>query len=162
MSRPNSSEPNLGREPSRGSEPTREKLLAMAYADGELDGDARREFEALLERRPDLVDEVAAHQRLLVLSRQAAGAEPMDHEWARLARDPLHRVGTDGALWLLALATLGLLGYAGYAIVTVEGLAPALRALLGLLLTGTLVLFLATLRARLRTLPFDPYRDLER
>ena len=144
------------------SEPTREKLLAMAYADGELEGEARREFEALLERRPDLVDEVTSHQRLLVLSRQAAGPEPMDHEWERLTRDPLHRLGIDGSLWLLGAVALGLLGYGVYAVATAADLAPAVRVLLGLLLVGTLALFLATLRARLRTLPYDPYRDLER
>lgn len=144
------------------SEPTREKLLAMAYADGELDEQARREFEALLERRPDLVDEVAAHRRLLVLSRSVAGPEPMDHEWARLARDPLHRAGIDGGLALLGVAALGLTGWAGYELATAPDLAVGIKVLLGLGVGGTLALFLATLRARLRTLPYDPYRDLER
>ena len=144
------------------SEPTRERLMAMAYADGELDEAGRREFEALLANRPDLRGEVASHQRLVVLSRRMAGPEPMDHEWSRLASDPLHQAGMGGGLLLLLAAFVGLSSWGCWALCTSQSLHLGLKWLLGALLVGTVVLFLSTLRARLRTMPYDPYRDIER
>jgi anti-sigma factor RsiW len=146
---------------SRDSQPTREQLLAMAYADGELHGEARAEFEALMARRPDLAREAALAQRLLVLSRAAAGPEPMDHEWRRLAADPLQRAGVWGGFALLALGAAAFLAWIGW---SVAGTAPAwpLELALGSAALGALLLFLGALHARLRTLPYDPYRDIER
>ena len=136
--------------------------MAMAYADGELDEAGRREFEALMNQRPDLVREVADHQRLVVLSHQVAGPEPMDHEWRRLASDPLHQAGHGGGLLLILVALVGFTGWGGWTLATHADLHLGVRLLLGALLLGSVLLFLATLRARLRTLPYDPYRDLER
>ena len=146
---------------SRDSQPTREQLMAMAYADGELEGTARAEFEALMAERPDLAREAAAAQRLLVLARAAAGPEPMDHEWRRLAADPLQRASHWGGFALLAL---GLTAFLGWITWRVAGAPPAwpLQLALGASALGTLLLFLGALRARLCTLPFDPYRDIER
>jgi len=136
--------------------------MAMAYADGELDAAGRREFEALLEQRPDLAREVADHQRLLVLGRRMAGAEPQDHEWQRLRRDPLQRAGMGGGLLLLAVGLLGLAGEVAWSALTGGDGTLALAVSLGCLLVGCLGLLLATLRARLRTRPYDPYRDIVR
>ena len=36
------------------------------------------------------------------------------------------------------------------------------KALVAALIAGFLVLFLTTVRARMRTLPYDPYRSIER
>lgn len=146
---------------SRDSQPTREQLLAMAYADGELDETARAEFEALMRDRPDLAREAAAAQRLLVLARAAASPEPMDHEWRRLAADPLQRASHWGGFALLALGLAAFLGWIAW---SVAGAPPArlLELALGASALGALLLFLGALRARLRTLPYDPYRDIER
>jgi hypothetical protein len=142
-------------------QPTREQLLAMAYADGELAGSEREAFEALLAARADLVREVAAHQRLLVLGRQAAGAEPLDHEWRRVAAEPLQRASRGLGLALVALGLLAALAWLVWAILRAE-LALALKAAVVCTLLGSLALLLAALRLRRRTLPYDPYRDLER
>lgn len=142
-------------------EPSREELEAMAYADGELAGEARAAFEALLSRRPDLVREVARHQRLSVLARHAAPPEPMDHEWRRLARDPFQR-----ALlvlgWVLGLGgALLLAGWSLHGLFTSDlALLPKLAlAALGL---GFLALVLAVVRGRLLTRPYDPYTEIQR
>jgi anti-sigma factor RsiW len=142
-------------------EPDREELQAMAYADGELSGEARAAFEALLPRRPDLVREVARHQRLNVLARSAAPPEPMDHEWRRLSRDPFQRALLVGG-WVLGLAGLLLLvGWGLHALFTSDlPLFPKLAlAALGL---GLLALALAVLRGRLLTRPYDPYTEIQR
>jgi anti-sigma factor RsiW len=146
---------------SRENEPTREKLLAMAYADGELDERARAEFESLMKERADLAREVAAHRRLLVLARSAAAPEPMDHEWRRLAADPLQRASLGGGFFLLAFGLVAGLAWSVWSVAGTSWAWP-LKLALSCALFGALALFLGALRARLRTLPFDPYRDLER
>jgi anti-sigma factor RsiW len=142
-------------------EPTREQLLAMAYVDGELDAAARAAFEAELASRRDLQVEVVQLQRLAVLARSMAAAEPIDHEWKRLARDPLQRTSISLGFAALGLGTLGIAGLCAYG-VAVSDMPIAMKVLLATVGGGVVLLFLATLRARLRTLPFDPYTEIER
>lgn len=142
-------------------EPSREELEAMAYADGELSGEDRAAFEARLAQRPDLVREVARHQRLNVLARHAAPPEPMDHEWRRLARDPFQRAllglgWTLGLGGLLLLAGWGLHGLFSSDLELFPKLALAAAGL------GFLALGLAVLRGRLLTRPYDPYTEIQR
>jgi anti-sigma factor RsiW len=142
-------------------EPTRDELLAMAWFDGELSDEARRAFEQRLAREPLLAREVTALERLHGLARHAVGPEPMDTEWGRLEREPLHKA------WVglgVALVLVGGLGLAGWLVLLLVGssLALPLKLVCGALIAGAAVLFLAALRARLRTLPYDPYTDVRR
>ena len=143
-------------------EPGREELLAMAYADGELRGAEREAFEALLAARPDLRREVAQQRRLHLLAREQAPPEPMDFEWAALAREPLHRAGLSLGFGLLLAAALGLLGLAFWGIASADDMPLGVRLVLGALLGGGVLLFVVFLRARLRTLPYDPYTEVQR
>ena len=142
--------------------PTSDQLAAMAYVDGELAPQACRELEARLASSPMLAREVAELQRLAVLARLAAPPEPMDSEWQRIRLDPLQRAALP-----LGWLTFGL-GLAGLALVSLwlflsdPAVPSALRWLGGLAALGLGVLFASVLRNRLRTLPFDPYRDVER
>jgi anti-sigma factor RsiW len=147
---------------SRDREPTREELLTMAYADGELDDAGRREFEQTLASRPDLGREVVQLQRLHILARNAAGPEPMDFEWARLERDVLHRAGIHGGLALLLIGAVGATGWGLWQIAVEDELGWGLKLLLGSLIAGALAMLLATVRARLRTIPYDPYTEIKR
>ena len=142
-------------------EPTREQLLAMAYVDGELDPQARQDFEAELAVRRDLQVEVVQLQRLGLLARSMAPPEPIDHEWKRLERDPLQRASIGLGFTALGVGALGLAGYGAYE-VAVSDMPIAMKALLGTLCAGVVVLFLVTLRWRLRCLPYDPYTEIER
>ena len=142
-------------------EPTKEQLDAMAYADGELEGPARREFEDLMATRPDLAREVTRLKRLEILARQAAGPEPMDSEWARLDASPLHRGGLGLGLGFLLLGASGLCLWFGFELLRSD-LPPWSKACLGSLFAGALLLLCVTVRARLRTLPFDPYTEIKR
>ena len=142
-------------------EPTKEQLDAMAYADGELAGPARQEFEELLTSRPDLAREVTQLRRLELMARQAAGPEPMDGEWARLAADPLQRNARGLGLWLLLFIPAVLFLWCGFEVL--RGDLPLLgKACLGGLILGTFLLLGATIRARLRTRPLDPYTEIKR
>jgi anti-sigma factor RsiW len=141
--------------------PSDDHLLAMAYADGELSGSVRAEFEARLARDAALAREVTAQQRLHVLARQAAGPEPMDHEWNRIERSSVQRSGLGLAWALIVAGSLGLLGWA----VSEElrsGLPIVPKISLAMLMAGLAALFLLTLRNRLRTMPYDPYTQVKR
>ncbi len=142
-------------------EPTREELLAMAYADGELPPEEAREFERLLESRADLRTDVARARRLAVLARQAAGPEPMDAEWARLALDPVQRVGLGLGWTLLAGAAAFGFGWGVFAVWT-SSLAWFAKLALSAAAFGVATLFATALRARLRTRAFDPYTEIRR
>jgi anti-sigma factor RsiW len=142
-------------------EPTRDELLAMAYVDGELAAEASAEFERRLALEPELRREVSALRKLEVLARSAAPREPQDHEWEALARDPVQR-GTLVAGWLLlGIGSLGLGGYLLY-LLFASGLPLVAKVFLGALLLGVAALLMAAIRARLRTLPHDPYTGVQR
>ena len=142
-------------------EPTADELAAMAYVDGELEPDERRAFELRVERDPELAREVAAHQRLNVLARHAVGAEPMDAQWARIARSPAQR-GLRFVAWLLVLAgALGLCAWAVFEVETADiGLVPKLSV--AALVLGFALFVALALRARAATAPYDPYTDVKR
>jgi anti-sigma factor RsiW len=138
-----------------------DEVLAMAYADGELSGSARAELEARLAVEPALAREVAAQQRLHLLARHAVGPEPMDHEWKRIARSPVQRVGVRAAWASIVIGALGVVGWAAVQELCSE-LPPVLKVSLALLAAGLVTMFLLTLRNRLRTLPYDPYDQVQR
>ena len=142
-------------------EPTRDQLLAMAWADGELAGEERAAFERRLASEEALRREVALHQELAVLARAAAPREPADYEWTQLSREPAHK----GALllgWLLiGLSAAGGFVFALWKLFSAD-LPLVLVLVIASLLGGIGLLFFVTLRAHLRTLPYDPYRKVER
>jgi len=142
-------------------DPTPDQLLAMTYADGELDEARRSEFEARLAVEPQLAQDVAEHLSLAVMARKLAPLEPMDYEWKRLELDPIQRAGS-GLGWLLV--TLGVTGLAAWGMVEVSGsnleLIP--KSLVLSLMVGSIVLLITTARARMRTYPFDRYTGVER
>ena len=141
--------------------PSRDELLAMAYVDGELAEDARRDFELRLTAEAPLALEVAELRQLTVLARQVAPPEPMDSEWDRLEKEWLHAGGQSLSLLLIAAGVVGLAGWGAYLAATASfTLVP--RVLLVSLLLGLAGLFLVSLRARLRTLPYDPYTKVKR
>ena len=142
-------------------EPTQDELLAMAYADGQLSGDSLRGFEARLSSESLLAREVSEYRALEILAREMAPPEPMDYEWERLSVDPVHSLGNKIGWTLFVVGILGVFGFQ-----FVELLQSELTLLPKLLwlsvLTGITTLLLLTVRTRLRTLPYDPYRKVKR
>ncbi|MEE8468796.1 MAG: hypothetical protein V3T22_10085 [Planctomycetota bacterium] len=142
-------------------EPTRDELLAMAYADGELDADARREFETRQKSDRDLARQVVEYHSLALMAREMAVPEPADHEWRRLETDFLQQAG-GGLGWLLA--AVGATGLAGWCLWTLaqSDMQTLPKVLCLSLIGGGLLLLLTTIRARLRVLPYDPYTKVKR
>jgi len=148
-------------DPRADREPNADELTAMAYADGELSGTELKAFEQRLAAEPDLGRAVAQYRELEILARQMAPPEPADHEWERLSGELGQRAGLRMGHGLVLLGAVGLLG-----IGTVEwarsDMDPATKALTGALGLGLCVLAALVARARLRSLPFDPYRKVKR
>jgi len=141
--------------------PSRDELLAMAFVDDELAPEARAEFEQRLAREPALRREVSALKDLELLAREAAPKELVEHEWAALAREPAQRAALGLGATLLVVGVLALATYGVYFLIEAP-LPPLLRWPLVTVLLGGAFLFGAVLRARLRTLPHDPYRHVRR
>lgn len=141
--------------------PTRDELLAMAYADDELDPDARIEFEKRMGSEAALRREVAELKKLAVIARQAAPREPIDDEWDRLDRGLVHRGGLSLGFLALFTGVVGLAAWLGWQLATSE-LQPAVKVLVFLPIGGLVLIFLLVLRARLRTMPYDPYTEVKR
>jgi anti-sigma factor RsiW len=141
--------------------PTPDQLLAMAYADGQLEPGARAAFEQRLAHEPALAAEVTDLRRIALLARALAPPEPQDHEWRRLRADPWHRLLTRGGTLLLVV------GLSLELILLLTGTQDRLGAE-ALLLTGGagvigfLLLLTAAWRWRARNLPYDPYVEVQR
>ena len=146
----------------REREPTRDELLAMAYVDGELDRAAREELERRMADEPALAREVAELKKLEVIARQTAPPEPMDHEWNRLRKGLVHRGGHLVGFLFLALGSIGLAVWGMIGVLRDDETELTAKVLLSLLILGALTLFLVILRGRLRTLPYDPYTEVQR
>ena len=139
----------------------KDRMLAMAYVDGELRGDELLRFEARLPLERELEREVEELRELALLSRRAIPPEPEDREGRRLGLDPLHLRGLRLGLWLCILATVG---FATLLSITVLGSDEhwAFRLFLVCGASGMTLITLLTLRERLAVLPHDPYRKLQR
>lgn len=141
--------------------PTRDELLAQAFADGELEPAERLDFERRMSLEPALAKEVAALQALDLVARQCAPAEPMDHEWRKLEGETLHQLGHRGGFGFAILGALGLFLLASINLWKSDA-ALEFKVLTTCLVGGLLAIFLTVLRGRLRTLPYDPYTKVKR
>lgn len=141
--------------------PTDDELAAMAYADGELAPDARAAFERRLASDPRLAREVASQRRIAVLARSFAPPEPMDAEWASIARSPGQRTMRGTGFTLLVSGALLLLVYGEWELfMSAAPLAVKIGATA--IVVGLVLLAVSALRARARTRAFDPYEDVQR
>lgn len=133
----------------------------MAYVDDELAPEARAEVEARIAAEPSLARQVVEYRKLEVLGRALAPPEPEDYEWRRIEEDGVHRAAL-GLGWTLVFVG-GLIGFGWLALELSRAEMPLLpKVLVGLLIGGLTIVFLLTLRARLRTMPYDPYTEVER
>lgn len=142
-------------------EPTRDELQAMAYVDGELDPDERREFERRLAAEPALGREVAELRGLALMASRMAPPEPADHEWNRLRSGVAHQVGSRLGFFGLGGGALALLAIALWSVLSSEASLP-LKLAVSALASGAVILFAVVLRSRLAQLPYDPYTKVKR
>jgi len=134
----------------------------MAYADGELNQEARREAAQRIASDEAFALRVAHYQRLDVTARTATPVEPQDTAHAKLSAEPMQRA-TLGLGWsALVVGFIGFYAWVFYEMIrdTEMGTVPKVLLLGGI--AGFLLLFLAVLRNRLRELPHDPYTKIKR
>ncbi len=142
-------------------EPTRDELLAMAYADGELPAAERVAFEERMANESALRLEVTELQKLDLIARQMAPREPMDYEWESIEQGLVHRAGLGIGFLALLLGAIGIMAWVAWDLARSDvGLVP--KILVFLVLGGLLLVFLIVLRNRLRTIPHDPYTEVQR
>jgi len=143
-------------------EPSEDELLAMAYADGELNEGARREAAQRIASDEAFALRVAHYQRLDVTTRTATPPEPQDTAHAKLAAEPTQRA-TFGLGWIaLVTGFVGSYAWIFYEMIRDPEMATLPKVLILGGIGGFLLLFFAVLRNRLRELPFDPYTKIKR
>jgi len=142
-------------------EPSSDELAAMAYADGELHGEQLEGFKRRLAADPQLGRAVAQYQSLEVMARGMAPPEPADYEWQRLESEPGHQVGMRLGFLLILIGAMGLCALGAVQLLQSD-MDPLQKTLACGLLIGGLILLACISRARWRTLPFDPYRNVKR
>ncbi len=142
-------------------DPTRGELDAMAYFDGQLEGEQMRQFEARMELDLGLAREVAAYRALDFALKRSAPSEPIDVEWERQRKDRLQfglfwlSVTSAAAGALLLFVTLCSAAFGSSALrYSVAGAT--------LLVGGALALIVRGIRGRALELPFDPYVNVKR
>jgi anti-sigma factor RsiW len=133
----------------------------MAFVDDQLDHEARAAFQERLPHEPELVREVVALQRLALMAQEAAPPEPIDLAWQHIDHEPSQRAVL-GMGWLLVFA--GALGMLAILIVDLAYAELPLwqKASLGAVFGGLSLVFLAILRRRIQSRPFDPYTAVKR
>lgn len=133
----------------------------MAYLDGELSKDARKEFESLLDAHPEWREQVQEMAELVEgtqhLRLRPPDREVWDHYWEEIDSRLQRRFG-----WVVAL--IGSLALIGWGIVKVLLYAENNVVLFGivLVLIGLVTLFVSVLRGRLLEMPRDRYRRIRR
>ena len=146
---------------SSGSHPSPDELRAMAYVDGELPQPERAEFEQRMRTEPELARSVAEFQALARFSSDLLPPEPADLEWQKLEQEPLQRLGLPLGWTLCLVSAIGLIG-ASMIGLWLSGSSLGEKLLITAGVAGLTILFLIVLRARLRVLPYDPYRKVIR
>ena len=143
-------------------EPSEDELLAMAYADGELNEGARREAAQRIASDEAFALRVAHYQRLDVATRTATPPEPADTAHAKLSAEPTQRAALGLGWFALVIGLLGFYAWIFYEMIRDPELETLPKVLILGGIAGFLLLFFAVLRNRLRELPFDPYTKIKR
>ncbi|MGH7151510.1 MAG: zf-HC2 domain-containing protein [Planctomycetota bacterium] len=138
------------------------RIALMGLLDGELGPEEEGAVREHLRGCRACALEEAKYRNLAALAKGERLPEPTDAETARFWAGLYNRSERSVGWGLLLLGLALLAAYGATALAVAETIPLAVR--LGLLATGVglFLLFLSVLRLRLRTLPFDPYRNVVR
>ena len=138
----------------------------MAYVDGELDPDQRRQLEAHLAQCPACRTEMASFNALKTMTDGLALAEPEDRIWRHYWDNVYNRIERGIGWALFSVAGICLVLYGGIKLIEAVSCNPGVGLLLKVLLfvfvLGVGILLVSILRERLYFWKRDRYRDVRR
>jgi anti-sigma factor RsiW len=155
-----SNEPDLPAAPGDSHETF--EILMMGYLDGELVDTDHERFHSHLQSCARCSVEIVRYRRINDLASALRPREPQDYELERFWKVLYNRMERRGAWLLLAAGVLVLTSLLVVEVVLTPLLSSWVKLGIGALAVGFVLLFLNVLRARLRTLPYDRYREIQR
>jgi predicted anti-sigma-YlaC factor YlaD len=142
------------------------KDLLMAYLDGELEGEKKREFEKHLSACPECSSELEDFKRLKQITDEVTLAEPEDKIWQQYWGNVYNRVERTVGWILFSVSAILLLIYVSFKLIEqiIEDptIGTLLKAGLLVLIAGLAVLFVSIVRERLYFWKTDRYKDVRR
>ena len=151
-----------GDQPPAREEHERFEILMMGFLDGELTAEDERRFQVHMETCESCKRELGRYRELTRLASSVQLREPQDDELDKFWQGLYNRMER-GSGWTLlmvgvVLATIALV----IEVFRTEFLSWWIKGAVAALALGFVVLFLSVLRARLRAMPFDRYREIHR
>ncbi len=138
------------------------EILMMGYLDGELTEPDHEVFRAHLESCAQCSRELVHYRRLTDIASSVKLREPQDHELDRFWQVLYNRMERRSS-WLFLVAGVVLVtSFIVAEVARTHLLAWWLKLGIGAIALGFLLLFINVLRARLKTMPYDRYREVQR
>ena len=137
------------------------QILMMGSLDGEISDDDDARLREHLAQCPSCSEELVRYRRLADVAAAARLREPQDHEWQRFDRQLYNRMERKAAWTLLSLGAIAMAVLAAAALYA-STMHWGLKLGIGSAAGGLLLLFLNVLRARLKAMRFDRYREVRR
>lgn len=152
-----------------GHEPHDEKrvrLLMMGALDGELEPDRMAEFDALLERSPEVREEWARMRQVKAMTSEMSYRAPPEEVWDGYWQGTYRRFER-GLGWILfSVGAISVVGYGLWtglrALWSESGLPEWLRIAIFAVALGGTILTVSVLREKWFTYGRDPYRGVRR
>lgn len=142
------------------------KDLLMAYLDGELEDEKKREFEKHLSSCSECSSELEDFKKLKQITDEVTLAEPEDKIWQQYWSNVYNRAERTVGWILFSVSAILLLIYAGFKlieqIIDDPTIGTLLKAGLLVLIAGLAVLFVSIVRERLYFWKTDRYKDVRR
>ncbi len=138
------------------------EILMMGALDGELSQGEQASLQSHLQGCASCSQKLAQYRHLVDLTDSLRLEEPQDYELDRFWNTLYNRMERRSAWWFLVIGVVGVTSALMFEVFRTDLLAWWLKAGLGLVATGFLLLFVSVLRVRLRTLPYDRYREVHR
>lgn len=138
------------------------ELLMMGHLDDELSPDLEQRFQEHLESCADCARELVRYRELAEVAQAIRLREPQDHELERFWQVLYNRMERRSGWILILVGVILLTAFLVYEIAITDLLHWWIKIGVASLAIGFLILFVSVFRARQRTLPYDPYRRVQR
>jgi ferric-dicitrate binding protein FerR (iron transport regulator) len=138
------------------------KIQMMAYLDGEMDSEQRREFETRLMASSELQKELRQFQKLQGLLQRVRVPEPKPELWDEWPRQKPEKYIRLCGWIMLILGALIFLGTGGYLLWADERIHLGMKTGLTLASTGIAVLLAGVIRRRRLECKTDRYKEILR